>query len=364
MPRSLFVQTDRKLVRTVGGSRRHLRVEVVAPRRPPRRPVNLALVLDHSGSMHGDKLNLAREGAHARGALAGRRGPAERRGLQRAGGGAGPLPGRRRARPASTPRRCCGGSAPAGTPTCAGAGSAGCEEVAVELDPGRLGRCLLLTDGMANRGVTDHETIVRHAAGLRTDGVTTSALGPGTRLRRGPAPPDGRGGRGQLLLRRARRAALGPDRRGDRRGPQRGRARRGAGGRPLPPGATVTSPNPFRVRSDGGQHGLRPGLSRRGPGAEPGAVRGGPGRRGGGDRRGSGAGCGTRTTPWRGRPPRSSFTWAAAEAYDVAAPRRRGGPGGGPGLRRPGAPAGGGAGAGRGPGGGAGGPREDRGAHP
>ena len=63
MPRSLFVQTDRKLVRATGGSRRHLAVEVVAPRRPTRRPVNLALVLDRSGSMHGDKLNLAREGA-------------------------------------------------------------------------------------------------------------------------------------------------------------------------------------------------------------------------------------------------------------------------------------------------------------
>lgn len=35
----------------------------MAPRRPPRTPVNLALVLDRSGSMHGEKLDLVREGA-------------------------------------------------------------------------------------------------------------------------------------------------------------------------------------------------------------------------------------------------------------------------------------------------------------
>ena len=63
MPRSLYVQADQRLLPSAERSKRHLRVEIVAPRRPPRTPVNLALVLDRSGSMHGEKLDLVREGA-------------------------------------------------------------------------------------------------------------------------------------------------------------------------------------------------------------------------------------------------------------------------------------------------------------
>jgi Ca-activated chloride channel family protein len=63
MPRSLHVRPDRQLIHAGGQSRRHLRVDVVAPRRQPRTPLSLGLVLDRSGSMAGAKLDLAREGA-------------------------------------------------------------------------------------------------------------------------------------------------------------------------------------------------------------------------------------------------------------------------------------------------------------
>jgi Ca-activated chloride channel family protein len=44
---------------------------------------------------------------------------------------------------------------------------------------GFVGRCLLLTDGLANRGLTDPATLQAHASGLRARGVVTSAFGVG-----------------------------------------------------------------------------------------------------------------------------------------------------------------------------------------
>ena len=60
------VRADRRLIRTNGRSRRFIRVEITAPeapRRADRIPVNLAFVIDRSGSMAGDKIRKAREAA-------------------------------------------------------------------------------------------------------------------------------------------------------------------------------------------------------------------------------------------------------------------------------------------------------------
>ena len=54
----------------------------------------------------------------------------------------------------------------------------GCEQVSQSLDDDRLGRCLLLTDGLANRGITDRDTIVKSVAEQRRRGVTTSTSLP------------------------------------------------------------------------------------------------------------------------------------------------------------------------------------------
>src|SRR3990172_10729782 len=178
MPKNRHVQADRSLIRSTARSRRYLRVEIVAPRHPSRVPVNLGLVLDRSGSMSGEKLDLAREGAIR--AIQSLR--AEDRlsvivydehvnVLIRSGAAddATKRVAEQRVRRID----------PGGNTDLCGGWLRGCEHVGLGLEARRLGRCLLLTDGLANQGITDHPTIVRHASELRKRGVTTSTLGVG-----------------------------------------------------------------------------------------------------------------------------------------------------------------------------------------
>src|SRR5690606_17816054 len=55
----------------------------------------------------------------------------------------------------------------------------GGEQVAETLRPGELARVLLLTDGLANRGIVDHERLVSLAAELRARGIATTTFGVG-----------------------------------------------------------------------------------------------------------------------------------------------------------------------------------------
>jgi Ca-activated chloride channel family protein len=55
----------------------------------------------------------------------------------------------------------------------------GCEQVAAYVNHEQVSRVLLLTDGLANHGVTNHAEIMRHASELRERGVATSTFGVG-----------------------------------------------------------------------------------------------------------------------------------------------------------------------------------------
>jgi Ca-activated chloride channel homolog len=250
MPRSLHVQADRSLILADGLSRRqrHLRVDIVAPRSRPRAALSLGLVLDRSGSMAGAKLNLAREGAiQAIRSL----GTSDRLSvvtysdevLVLLASGAAEEPTKRTAEQRLRQTR------PGGNTDLCGGWLRGCEQVGLGLDGGRLGRCLLLTDGLANLGITDRPTIVGHAAELRKRGVTTSTLGVGRDfdevLLREMAEAGGGsfyfaedasqlsdfivGETGEALKVAAREATLVVD---------------------LPSGASLFCPNGFRVRSE------------------------------------------------------------------------------------------------------------------
>ena len=175
------VRPDRTLVRAAGKSTRYVLVSFTAPEAPrkaDRRPVNVAMILDRSGSMGGDKIRLAREavkqglqllGADDRFALVAYDNeidlvvesvPASVEAKRNALAKLGRIDAR-------------------GTTNLGGGWLRGCEQVASRLDPASIARALLLTDGLANEGITDHDELVGHAAALKARGVPTSTFGVG-----------------------------------------------------------------------------------------------------------------------------------------------------------------------------------------
>jgi Ca-activated chloride channel family protein len=177
----LNVRADRRLIRPTTHSRRHVLVEVTAPSAPrtsERAPVNLAFVIDRSGSMGGDKIELAK--AAVREALA-TLGDRDRFSIVSYDDRVELVVGSTNA--SAEARR----NAIAQLATIDARGSTdlssgwlqGCEEVARFLTVEAVDRVLLLTDGLANKGITDHDELARHAAELRTRGVSTTTFGVG-----------------------------------------------------------------------------------------------------------------------------------------------------------------------------------------
>ncbi|MFN2432726.1 MAG: VWA domain-containing protein [Gemmatimonadota bacterium] len=178
---SLSIRTDRRLIRADARSDRYVLARVTAPlstRSRERTPVNVALVLDRSGSMGGSKIELARKAV--RQALQGlderdrfalvvyddridvvvesthASAEAKRNALERLD--------------AIDAR---------GSTNLAEGWLRGAEQVALHQSEQTVGRCLLLTDGLANVGITDVAELERHAGELRRRGVMTSTFGIG-----------------------------------------------------------------------------------------------------------------------------------------------------------------------------------------
>jgi Ca-activated chloride channel homolog len=169
-----------------------LRIQADAPKRSDRLPLNLSLVLDRSGSMYGDKLEAARAAA----ALLVRRlaqtdvvsvvaydDQVQTVALPATG-----------VEQADLPRRIeqieCGGST-----NLSGGWLRGRELVAQNRLERGVNRVILLTDGLANVGISDPLRLTGLAAQGKRDGVTTTTIGFGEdydeRLLRGMADAGG-----------------------------------------------------------------------------------------------------------------------------------------------------------------------------
>ncbi len=178
---TLDVRQDRTYIRSGSRSTRYVVVRLVAPDAPARAdrlPVNVSLVLDRSGSMGGSKIRLAKEAVDQAVATLGDR---DRFSVvfydDRIDVVVPSTPASPAARSAA--REALRAVNARGSTNLFEGWMRGSEQVALHADPGTVSRALLLTDGLANVGVTDPSELERHAGELRRRGVATSTFGVG-----------------------------------------------------------------------------------------------------------------------------------------------------------------------------------------
>src|SRR3954453_4201498 len=178
---TLTVRTDRRLIRAGGHSKRFVLAQITAPAAPQRTdrlPVNLAFVLDRSGSMSGEKIDLARRTITE---AVGRLGERDRFSVIAYDDQVDVvIPGTSATAAARNDAVSRLSSIDArGSTNLSGGWLRGAEEVAAGLLADGVNRVLLLTDGLANKGIIDATELAKHAGELRARGVSTTTFGIG-----------------------------------------------------------------------------------------------------------------------------------------------------------------------------------------
>ena len=147
-----------------------------------RAPLDVAFVLDRSGSMQGEKLSLVKEAVSTATALLR---DEDRVALVIYDQTVERLQSLTAAtsRAKAALRLALHGVDAGGATNLSGGWLAGCDELARSMADdqtgGRIRRSLLLTDGLANEGITGQEELAGHASSLRKLGVSTTTLGVG-----------------------------------------------------------------------------------------------------------------------------------------------------------------------------------------
>ena len=150
--------------------------ELPAAQAQPRPPLNLALVIDRSGSMAGRKLSYARKAARF---LAGELTTRDRLAIVTFDGEVQVVVP---STPVADPLAFIAAINTIHSGGCTALFDgwlAGAMQVAEHLEPNALNRVLLLSDGQANEGLTNTAEIAAKVAGLTAKGISTSAFGLG-----------------------------------------------------------------------------------------------------------------------------------------------------------------------------------------
>lgn len=178
---TLTAACDQRLVAVEVSSQRTIEWVISASsavKQAERAPLNVALILDRSGSMSGEKLRYVQQAAsHVLDQLDGR----DRVALVAYDDTVQLLAPSTLVTPAARAelKNKIEALRPGGSTNLSGGWLEGCREVAAQLSETSVSRALLLTDGLANCGITDVEELGRHARELRQRGVATSTFGVG-----------------------------------------------------------------------------------------------------------------------------------------------------------------------------------------
>ncbi len=147
-----------------------------SPQDDHRKPLNLSLVIDHSGSMAGDKLDYTRQAAQF---LVQNLSSRDTLSIvlynNRVETLIAPAPVQHKDNINQRIERIKSG----GTTNLSGGWLEGLNNVAVHLQPDYLNRVILMTDGLANRGITETERLVAIGKQKYASGISTTTMGLG-----------------------------------------------------------------------------------------------------------------------------------------------------------------------------------------
>ncbi len=177
----IIANLDRRFAPSGTASERYLRVQVIAPEHTvhSRLPLNLALIIDRSGSMSGSKLEKAKEAAVfcVRNLTASDRVAVVAYDDEvRVVAPSSKLSPEAKATLVKEIEAIQSG----GSTNLGGGWLTGAQEVANHMhEAGYLNRAILLSDGLANVGIVDTSELAHHASELRQRGISTTTMGIG-----------------------------------------------------------------------------------------------------------------------------------------------------------------------------------------
>lgn len=141
-----------------------------------RRPLNLSLVIDRSGSMAGDKIDYTRQAAQF---LVQHLGANDMLSIVLYNDKVETLLAPEQVSNKDSVVQLLDRIRVRGTTNLSGGWLEGCNHVATNLSTASLNRVILMSDGLANRGVTDNNTLITMAKQKYGEGVATTAMGLG-----------------------------------------------------------------------------------------------------------------------------------------------------------------------------------------